>query len=191
MLTKAREFSPSESGVPIEWREGDAATLPFDDSTFDLVLCSQGLQYFPDRNAALREMRRALVAGGRLVLCVWGLMQGNPFQFAVNDSLKSRLGVELSGGFSLGNADEVGGLITGAGFRNVDVRPTIKTASLLPPEETVPGFLASISVAETVAALSDNGRAELYNDIITALGSYVTEKGMTVPGKVLFAKGRN
>ena len=57
MLTKAREFSLSESGVPIEWREGDAATLPFDDSTFDLVLCSQGLQYFPDRNAALREMR--------------------------------------------------------------------------------------------------------------------------------------
>ena len=90
MLTKAREFSLSESGVPIEWREGDAATLPFDDSTFDLILCCQGLQYFPDRNAALREMRRVLVAGGRLVLCVWGLMQDNPFKFAVNDYLKSR-----------------------------------------------------------------------------------------------------
>ena len=55
----------------------------------------------------------------------------------------------------------------------------------------MPGFLASISVAETVAALSDNDRAELYNDIITALGSYVTEKWMTEPGKVLFAKERN
>ena len=46
MLTKAREFSPAESGVPIEWREGDAATLPFDDSTFDLVLCPKSCSIF-------------------------------------------------------------------------------------------------------------------------------------------------
>ena len=35
------------------------------DAAFDVVLCQQGVQFFPDRPAALREMRRVLVPGGR------------------------------------------------------------------------------------------------------------------------------
>src|SRR2546423_530338 len=52
---------PRVAGAPVEWREGDATALPFPDGTFDVVLCQLGLQYFPDRPAALREMRRVLV----------------------------------------------------------------------------------------------------------------------------------
>jgi ubiquinone/menaquinone biosynthesis C-methylase UbiE len=46
-----------------------AMDLP--DSSFDVVLCQQGLQFFPDRGAALREVRRVLVPGGRALLSVW------------------------------------------------------------------------------------------------------------------------
>jgi ubiquinone/menaquinone biosynthesis C-methylase UbiE len=61
----------SELGVAIEWREGDVSALPFSDASFDLVCCQQGFQFFPDRLAALREMSRVLVSGGRLALNVW------------------------------------------------------------------------------------------------------------------------
>lgn len=73
MLAVAR--ASSEPGI--EWREGNAMAMPFPDGYFDLVLCHQGLQFMPDRLAALREMRRVLVAGGRLVLGVFCSSPGN------------------------------------------------------------------------------------------------------------------
>ena len=55
MLAVARS-SPA-GGVPIEWHEAAADALPFPDGAFDLVLCQLGLQFFPDRLGALRDMR--------------------------------------------------------------------------------------------------------------------------------------
>jgi ubiquinone/menaquinone biosynthesis C-methylase UbiE len=55
MLGVARTL-PSE-GAPIDWIEGSALDLPFTPGNFHVVLCQQGLQFFPDRGQALREMR--------------------------------------------------------------------------------------------------------------------------------------
>src|SRR5712664_1454339 len=46
MLTVARSASAGTENI--EWREGNATALPFADKTFELVLCQQGLQFFPD-----------------------------------------------------------------------------------------------------------------------------------------------
>ena len=56
--------------APVEWREGDALAMPFLDQEFDVVVCQQGLQFFPDRSKALREMHRVLVPNGRLGIAV-------------------------------------------------------------------------------------------------------------------------
>jgi len=50
----------------------DAESLALPDAGFDVVLCALGLMYLPDPEQALREMRRVLRPGGRLVLAVWG-----------------------------------------------------------------------------------------------------------------------
>ena len=52
MLEVARQNAPP-GGTQIEWREGDAADLPYSDEAFDVVLCQQGLQFFPDSGSAL------------------------------------------------------------------------------------------------------------------------------------------
>ena len=52
------------AGVEATLRQADALALPFADGSFDLVICQQGLQFFPDRPLALRQMRRVLVPGG-------------------------------------------------------------------------------------------------------------------------------
>jgi ubiquinone/menaquinone biosynthesis C-methylase UbiE len=65
-------------GVSAEWREGSAVELPLADAAFDVVLCRQGLQFFPDRPAALCEMHRVLAPGGRLVLSVWSGIERSP-----------------------------------------------------------------------------------------------------------------
>ena len=55
----------------IEWIEGDAVAPPYDDGSSDLVLCQQGLQFFPNREQSAREIFRVLKPGGRLVANVW------------------------------------------------------------------------------------------------------------------------
>jgi len=45
MLIKARETPRFESAVTVEWRQGDAQSMPFDDSYFDVVLVLQALQF--------------------------------------------------------------------------------------------------------------------------------------------------
>lgn len=50
----------------------DAEALSLPACSFDLVVCTLGLMYVPDADAALREMCRVLRPGGRAVLAVWG-----------------------------------------------------------------------------------------------------------------------
>jgi SAM-dependent methyltransferase len=65
MLSVARRLQPE-----IDWRQGDAGKLPFQDGSFDAVLSQFALMFFPDRVAALREMWRVLTTGGRLAVAV-------------------------------------------------------------------------------------------------------------------------
>jgi SAM-dependent methyltransferase len=67
MLAVAARTEPG-----IEWRRGDAASLPFEDAGFDVAVSQFALMYFPDRMASLREMWRILAPGGRLAVAVWG-----------------------------------------------------------------------------------------------------------------------
>lgn len=67
MLAVARRVAPD-----IEWREGDATALPLEpEERFDVVTCQQGLQFVPDRPAAVRQLCRALAPAGRVALSTW------------------------------------------------------------------------------------------------------------------------
>ena len=66
-----------------DWRTADAMGLPFDDHTFDLVLCQFGVMFFPDKPAALSEARRVLCPDGLLLLNAWGPLEAHDFQAAV------------------------------------------------------------------------------------------------------------
>ena len=70
MLAVARA-QPQPTETHVEWRQGDATKLPFPDAEFDTVLCQHGLQYVPDRPAAVQEMTRVLRSGGQLALSVF------------------------------------------------------------------------------------------------------------------------
>jgi SAM-dependent methyltransferase len=67
MLTQARRRS-LDIGVATALAEGDAQALPFADATFDTVVCTYAMCSVPDERAAVLEMRRVLLPGGRLIL---------------------------------------------------------------------------------------------------------------------------
>jgi ubiquinone/menaquinone biosynthesis C-methylase UbiE len=67
MLAIARQRAAS-LGLDADLREGDAEHLPFGDASFDTAVCALSLCTIPRSAAAIAEMRRVLVPGGRLLL---------------------------------------------------------------------------------------------------------------------------
>lgn len=67
MLDIARQRA-QELGVEVELREADAEYLPFDDASFDTVVCALSLCTIPNHAKAISEMARVLKPGGRLLL---------------------------------------------------------------------------------------------------------------------------
>jgi len=63
----------------IEWRAADAQDLPFDDDSFDIVICQFGVMFFPDRIAAYREAHRVLRPDGALIFSMWDRIEANEF----------------------------------------------------------------------------------------------------------------
>jgi ubiquinone/menaquinone biosynthesis C-methylase UbiE len=72
---------------PVEWRQADAMQLPFQDGTFDAVVCQFGVMFFPDKAKAYSEARRVLRSGGVFIFNVWDRIEENEFADAVTMAL--------------------------------------------------------------------------------------------------------
>jgi ubiquinone/menaquinone biosynthesis C-methylase UbiE len=120
MLAVAARTEPN-----VEWRQGDAASIPFEDAEFDAVVSQFALMYFPDRVASLREMWRTLAPGGRLAVAAWASIDHAPgFQVLV-DVAARQCGREaadvLAAPFVLGDPAELARLFADSGVSAVRV----------------------------------------------------------------------
>lgn len=70
-LLEAGRRNADAAGVEIEWVEGDAEQMPFDDASFDVVISTVGIMFAPDHRTAAREAARVLKPGGRIGLANW------------------------------------------------------------------------------------------------------------------------
>jgi SAM-dependent methyltransferase len=72
----------------VTWDVADAAALPYDDETFDVVVCQFGAMFFPDKVAAFAQAARVLRPGGRLELSSWDCIERNEFGATVAESMR-------------------------------------------------------------------------------------------------------
>jgi SAM-dependent methyltransferase len=74
----------AEAGVEVEWVEGDAQDLPFDDASFDRVTSTFGAMFAPDHTRAAGELVRVCRPGGRIAMATWinGGFAGELFKLA-------------------------------------------------------------------------------------------------------------
>jgi ubiquinone/menaquinone biosynthesis C-methylase UbiE len=123
MLAMARKVAPD-----IDWREGDAGALPLlDNEQFDVVVSQQGLQFFPDKPAAARQMRRALATTGRLAVSTWRPDEEAPVLLELRRVAERRLGALVDRRHGFGEAHLVEALLRDAGLRDVRSKTISKT----------------------------------------------------------------
>jgi len=181
MLAAARTAAGDAS---IQWLEASAQSMPLPDAGVDAVTCQQGLQFFPDRAAALAEIRRVLVPGGRLALAVWRSTVHAPAFAALEKALAARIGPGKAAlpPFSLGDAEAIRALVVGAGFRDVKIRAEVKMTRFPSAERLV--RTAVTGAPSMLAALAGQGPAELdaiAREVAEATRDYVDDDGLAFP----------
>jgi SAM-dependent methyltransferase len=188
-LAMARTVNGPEGGATIAWREAPADSLPFADGSFDVVTCQLGLMFFPDRVAALQEMRRVLAPGGRLALMTWGPLTKNLGNAAMAQAWKERVGAEqaakLNPPHSLSDPAEVGRLLQGAGFEQIDVKIEAGRARFASPQALVCGY-GALSGLEADEGLRD----ALCADVARLLDAYCGAQGLDYPTEGVLAQAR-
>lgn len=163
MLTVARKIAPD-----VDWREGDAASLPLqDDEQFDVAVCHQGLQFVPDKSAAASQMHRALAEGGRLAVGTWrpdGEIQLIP---ELRGVAERHLGPIVDIRHSFGETEPLERVLRDAGFRDVGSRTLSRTvrfadASLFLRLNT----MAIVGMSPTAKEMADDERAQIVDTIV-------------------------
>ncbi len=173
MLAVARKVRP-QAGAQIEWREGDATALPFTDQSFDLVVCQQGLQFFPDRAAAAREVRRVLAPGGRAVLSIWQSLDHHDLYKALFSAVAGHLGTTapaVAAPFSFGDGRELRGLFKTAMFGNVEVVSHTQEVRFPSPDRFVQLTIsAAAAVLPVFSKMGGDERASLITAVKQEIG---------------------
>ncbi len=183
MLDIARAKRALAGAAPIEYVESPAAPLAAPTGAFDVVLCQQGLQFFPDRPAALREMKRVLKPDGHAVIAVWAAIARNQIFAAFHAALRAATPPDLAGlitaPFSWHSSAELKAAAEEAGFRKVRLLtrslPMVMEKGL---EQAVQSFSAT-PVSPGVAALPQSIQDSFFARMRQELSALV------VDGKVI------
>jgi len=138
----------------IDWRQGNATALPVTaGEQFTVLTCHQGLQFMPDKPAAIGEMRRRLAPGGRVAIATWCALEDIPGMRGLNAVAERHVGRIVDSRHSFGDAGALNNLLVDGGFSHV------KVSTLAHDVEFADGALFARLNAMAVIGMSDKGKA--------------------------------
>ena len=188
-------LSAARRNQQIEWHQGSAVELPFVDGSFDVVLCQQGLQYFPDpcgscsrdgaraRSRGKDRAKRVGRDGATAVLCCAGR-----WHRAVSPGEDARAGFDLA--FSLNTAQELRTLAEEAGLKDGRVRFEHRTTRYPSPAAFVAGLIGGTPVTGQFLALPhERQEAFVLHVVKRRLAGYVDDGGLAFPQENHFLTG--
>ena len=183
MLAVAARAEPK-----IEWRQGDAASLPFKDASFDVVVSQFALMYFPDRVACLNQMWRTLASAGHLAVAVWApIDRARGYQILVDIAARQcgdKAAGVLAAPFVLGDQAELAKLFVDGGILGAEVTlhegsvrfPSVKELIRIEVKGSPLADMLSDDAMETLAAESERALAEFVvpsGEIIMPIDAYI------------------
>jgi ubiquinone/menaquinone biosynthesis C-methylase UbiE len=179
MIAIAREKPASASAAPIEYLVSPAAPLAVESGSFDVVTCQQGLQFFPDRPAAIKEMQRALKPGGRVVAAVWREIALQPSFAAVDAALHTCLPANLvepyGAPFRWPSAETLKLAFAHQGFTEVSVTQLRHSLTYEGGIAQVTATLGASPIAGVIAGLDAKTGARLRSAVAQQLAALVVD----------------
>ena len=157
--------------------------LPFEDGSFDRLVCSEGFQLLADRGRALEEMQRVLVRGGEIEVTVPGSIEGNPPFAELAASLERRSGARGAAAirwlFCMPQPDDLRGVLASGAFEDIRI-DVVRTTARSP----------SIGAFRARAGLFDRQTAAELAHLLHAMESRVDEHGLRLGTETIVGHAR-
>jgi SAM-dependent methyltransferase len=157
---------------------GPGGRLPFSDASFDSVISIHALETVPERGWALSELHRVLASDGRLVVAVWGPLEGNPMFSALAESLRRRGGVRAEAAVhwlsSLSQPDDVRALLGVAGFEDLHIERRRGLARVESAQELASWLLSRFPIGAAIRSLPRDDGEAVASDVVRALRRWPT-----------------
>ena len=178
MLRVASEKAAARRLANVHTAVGDAAALPFDDESFDAVLCRFGFMFFPRMTAAVGEMARVAKPGARISAAVWGRAAENPWASLILGTIARHTEVPqpppgTPGLFRCAAQGFMGRIFRDAGLVDVSERK-VSTDLVQASPELYWEFMTDIAttVAVGLARADREARELIRSDVFQLLGRY-------------------
>lgn len=189
MLAVARAVTPDELGI--EWHQAGAEAMPFADGAFDVVLCQMSLQFVEDKAAALGEMRRVLVEGGRLVLNVPG--PAAPVFEAMAAAMRQHIPPAagfVSAVFAISDAGALERMLNEAGFSAVESAVQMHELRLPPARQFLWQYIGGTPLIGMVGQADEAARDRLEDDVVAAWRQYEDGDALVTSQRVVTVTGQ-
>jgi ubiquinone/menaquinone biosynthesis C-methylase UbiE len=178
MIATARALAPE-----LAFHEGNAMKLPFGDASFELVISQQMLQFVPDRAAALRELRRVLVPGGRFVAATWRARHEQPLYEVLGQIAERHLGTANEKRFSLGDDAALRAMLAEAGFAHIGVEVVTRTDRFREFPYRLSALAANFDLSSLSAAEREARLTALEAESIEASTAFSVDAGIAAPSR--------
>ena len=182
-------------GARIEWRQADATALPFDDGSFDAVVCQFGVMFYPDKALGLREAFRVLRSGGQYLFNVWDSLDENPVPRITHETVASFFPVDppqfYTIPFSLSDAERVKGWLRDAGFVEIESHRLAKTGTSPSIDDAALGLIEGNPICTQIV----ERKADALGPVKTALAHnlaarFGSEKPLRAPLRAIVFSAR-
>ncbi len=166
------------SAPNVQWAQVDMTAIPFDDNTFDLIVCQFGVMFAPDKAKAFSEMYRVLKPGGRLLFNTWGAIPHNRvfqvFNQVMIRLMDTNIGAAAQGPFSMPDEEPVLTLMEAAGFHNRRAESVAMVSEATSAAQAAKGFfqgsVISVTLKEKNPAMASTIQAEIEQAFRQELG---------------------
>ncbi|HUF83476.1 MAG TPA: methyltransferase domain-containing protein [Acidimicrobiia bacterium] len=199
MLVRARERAQKEGATNVRFELGDAQVHPFPDTAFDVALSRFGVMFFENPNAAFANVARALRPSGRLSFVCWRELEANEWLMVPGVAVAEHVPLpdlgepNAPGMFAFAASDRVAGILTDAGFADVDIE-----AAVLPllvggggTLDDAIAFMRDSGIGRTLLADAEPAAAERAFDAArAALEPYATPRGVELGSAVWVVRAR-
>lgn len=190
MIAKARSRIENRGLKNVAFHHMDAEALDLPDNSFDTVICSLGLMYFPDPAMAIAEMYRVLKPGGQLAALVWGERKkcGWAEVFPIVDQRVKSDVCPLF--FQLGTASNLQNEFAKTGLEKCESHRFMLPLLFSDDEEACTAAFWGGAVALAYQKFDEQTRNEINQEYMASIQSFKNGQSYSVPGEFVITTGR-
>lgn len=198
MLELARERARAAGVANADFVEADAQVHAFRPD-HDVLFSRFGVMFFDDPTRAFANLHRALRGGGRLAFACWQALPRNPWMAMPMMAALEHVSVEAPasphapGPFAFADSTRVEGILAGAGFRGVEVKPLDVSISIgggVSLDETVEFLLEMGPLGRVLGSQADDVKAKVSAAVRSVIEGHAGKDGVTMAGAIWVVTAR-